>query len=368
MAEDFLKIDKKLYFVSKDINIIFNLNLDTGKIEFVDCFPDESIDEKNLCYKILIWKNELIFVPMNAKKIWKYDIRNKKWNGIGLGKYENVKNKSFQAFIYDNHLFMVGCGYPAIFQLNLETNQILVIEDPFKHLNKGKCSISKIFFRYNFVQKREKIFMASCQDNSVMEFNLHDQSIVFHKIGNKKNKYSGIAWDGNDFWISPRDKTSIVKWNGKTEVVEYALPYSKLEEEIGFLGVINTRYGILFYGKKQNSILIVRQEKEINIQIIPKTYIFLKNEENSIYGLDAYGNLTIKDDKKEKNFQLTADKICLQNFLIKRGNNCNINYSKSRCESPFLELNDMINNVLQLKLSEISENEKTGSNIWNILK
>ena len=34
----------------------------------------------------------------------------------------------------------------------------------------------------------------------------------WEKVGSDGNRYSGIAWDGKAFWLSPRKHTSIVRW------------------------------------------------------------------------------------------------------------------------------------------------------------
>lgn len=364
LAYDFLKLGNKLYFVAKDTNIIFSVDINSKKIEFVDCIPDECIYEKCLCYKIISWECEMIFVPMNAKKIWRYNVENKKWHGIGLGGYEDRKNKSFQAFIYMNNLFMIGCGCPAIFQIDLITEHVLIIDEPFKNLTKKKDLSTDIFFRSDFVRKGNKIFMASCQDNSIMEFDLHNKKVLFHKVGNKKNRYSGIAWDGEDFWISPRDKMPIVRWDGETNVTEYSIPYDKIENEVGFLGVVNTEHGLLFYGKKQYSILM--NKKENNLEIIPKTYLFYKKEKDSFISLDFCGKLVIENGNEKIEIQLSEEKCRLKEFQLEKGNRCDIYFTEPKQESNFYDMNDMIDNLVQIKLDSTTiKNNKIGYKIWN---
>ena len=320
LAEDCLKRNKKLYFVSKDTNVIYSINMKIGKLEFIDCIPEESILKKNLCHKILTWNDEMIFIPMNAKKIWRYNLVTKQWHGINLGEYENKRDKFFQAFVYKNDLFMIGCGCPAIFRLNLITEEFLIIKKPFKHLINKKMFVTDIFFRYHFVQKGTKILMASCVDICVMEFDLKIKKVLFYKVGNEKNKYSGIVWDGDNYWLSPRYKTPIVRWDGKNKSKEYNLPNEILENEIGFLGVVATDNGILFYGKKDYSILITEKNDNINMKIIHQTYVFYKREENETIKLLRNGKLVVENNKYKKIFHIIAKKNSLKHFQHKRIN------------------------------------------------
>ena len=45
-------------------------------------------------------------------------------------------------------------------------------------------------------------------------------------------------WDGNNYWLSPRKNTSIVKWNGNDHVIEFEIPEEKKVNNIAYAGIV----------------------------------------------------------------------------------------------------------------------------------
>ena len=67
--EDCVRIDNNLYFICRDFNVVFKLNIETGRMESVSSMPEESPYEWRLGAKIIHWNGSLFFAPMRAKKI-----------------------------------------------------------------------------------------------------------------------------------------------------------------------------------------------------------------------------------------------------------------------------------------------------------
>lgn len=365
LAEDYLEYGYKLYFVSKDTNIIYCIDSNTGEIEFIDCVPEENIFGERLCSKILLWNEEMIFIPVNAKKIWRYNTVTKKWKGVGLEKYGQKKNKFFQAIIYKNSLFMFGCSCPAIFLLNLVTDQFVLIESPFDYLNKKKGYFDDIYFKGNFVRRGTEIMIASCMDNSIMKFDMRSKKAFFYEVGNKKNQYSGIAWDGENYWIAPRYKTHIVRWDGKEDIEEIELPQKELEAETGFLGVVVRNSGLIIPGKKRYSIVVNRIKGNFYIDIIPKAYILFKRMEENLLSIDLYGNLTIESNEKRRVFKCVTSVNSLRKFQLKKIDIFQIEFTDIKYESSSFSINDYINGIVFEGMKYSIKKDNIGIKIWN---
>ena len=78
-TEDCVRVEDYIYFISRDYNVIFRLKIKTGEVYIVGSLPEEHMLECQLGAKIVYANGELIFAPMNAKKIWRYNINDKKW-------------------------------------------------------------------------------------------------------------------------------------------------------------------------------------------------------------------------------------------------------------------------------------------------
>lgn len=364
LAEDYLKCGSKLYFVSKDTNIIYCIDSKSGEINFIDCIPEENIFGDRLCSKILMWNEEMIFVPVNAKKIWRYNTVTKEWYGVRLEKYAQKKNKFFQAAVYKDNLFMFGCSCSAIFVLNLVTNQLVFIEKPFEYLNKEKEYFDDIYFKGDFVRCGAEIMLASCMDNSVMKFDMRTKKVIFYKVGNKKNQYSGIAWDGKHYWLSPRYKTPIVRWDGKEDVVELELPKEGLEAETGFLGVIVKHKELIIPGKKRYSIVINRNMEKFYMDIVPKAYIFYKKKEDEFLSIDPYGNLTFESSGKRYVFKCEADANTLRKFQLEKNDIFQNEFSEIKYESSSFSIDDYLNGIVFVGKKCSIRNENIGIKVW----
>ena len=233
-AEDCVKVGNDIYLICRDINLIYRINLKDKRTFLVDSIPEENIAARRVCAKIVYWENELFFIPFNLNKLWVLNIATHVWRSISIGEVRGVKDALFfQAVLFEKHLFVIGSKYPAILDINLETEYVEYISNPYN----GK-SKKDILFRCDYVQKDEYLYLASCLSNEILTFNMKTYEYKWTSIGRKKNRYIGMIWDGNYFWIAPRGYTPIVRWNGEDEIIEYQLP-SKLEtDKQGFIGIV----------------------------------------------------------------------------------------------------------------------------------
>ena len=83
---------------------------------------------------------------------------------------------------------------------------------------------SYLYFRPNGVRIEDTLYLASCLDNYVLTFDMASLEHQWIKIGPDSSAYSGIAWDGTDFWLSPRSNNDIIRWDGRENVKAYPLP------------------------------------------------------------------------------------------------------------------------------------------------
>ena len=98
LAEDCVQVNNFLFFIARDVNFVFCLNLDTGKVDLLDSIPEEDIRSARLGANIAYWNNELIFTPMKAEKIWIYNLWTREWHGLKRKRTvdSTVENEMFQ--------------------------------------------------------------------------------------------------------------------------------------------------------------------------------------------------------------------------------------------------------------------------------
>ncbi len=315
-AEDCVKVANKIYFISKDINIVFEIDLLTREINIVDSIPEESILSKRLGAKILCWRDELIFAPMTAKKIWRYSLKTKIWKGYERESLRdgNTGNEMFDAVLYGDNAFIIGSNYPAIMCINLLTEEVEYIKEPYDILTEKRKSLEDCYFRTSYVHIDDAIYLATCLDNKVLRLNLNTKSYEWISVGAEGNRYSGITWDGKDFWLSPRMNTSLVRWDGKECVTEYKLPDKFCEKRLYFLGIVSKDKSMILPAFYTGNSLIMNKDDKV-FEELDVAYYFYKNYDDISISLTSKGELIITEDNEIRNIYLEFDRKILSDYI-----------------------------------------------------
>lgn len=319
LAKDCTQKDNIIYFVAQKMNLLYSLDMITNKIMLVDCIPEEAAIVDQMCGAITVYDNKLILAPNKNKKIWIYDLSQKKWKTIIRKDLECYgPGGMLQIIDWKDSIYIVGSSYPSIIKLKKDTEEITYIEGPY--IEKKKIAlINDAYFRSQHALKGNKAYFASCVDNYVLEFDLDTEEYKWIMVGGKECRYSGIVFDGNDFWLSPRTRSSVVKWDRKNKFVEIPLPTDYNLE-------INYFLGICYDGQKiilpcmidTNSAYFDRCGK---IKSVSKKFAFAKQIDSVDVMCQNYdGNFVIIHDgeivyEKKLYFDMTE----LEKFFIKKG-------------------------------------------------
>lgn len=218
-AYHILELKNDFFFVSNEFNAVFQIDKRTKKISYIESIPYEAVLGKCLVSKMIAYENRIIFIPLNAEKIWIKDVKANSWKSISLRNGEKIKLKFFQAIQYNSKVYLIGCRYPSIVCLDLKTETIQYINGIMTELDENCHNNEKVYFIKDYVQTGACFYMASCKKNYIMKFDMQAVDFQLIKIGDEKNQYSGIAWDGERFWLTPRHGGIITIWDGKDDCV-----------------------------------------------------------------------------------------------------------------------------------------------------
>lgn len=373
LTEDCVQVENKIYFIARDINVVCSLDLNTQKVQIVDSIPEEDILASRLGAKIVHWRNELIFAPMKAKKIWLYNLDTKEWHGIKRKEIGDKKENGlmFQAVLHGDKLFVIGSDYPAIICLDLLSEQTTYIESPYNRLKEVKEKIGDIYFRHGYVQRGTRIYMASCLDNYVLEFDMETLKHQWIKVGSEKNRYSGITWDGENFWLAPRTNTPIVKWDGGNVVEEYSLPEGFEQEMTYFLGAVYDNGRIILPRMKNCAIDIVDLEKG-KMKLDEKRYSFYHRADNQgIVGQTLDGIMEICDRKSRSVcFKCVIDKKKIAEYFFSKNIHLTERLSQGmHRENSVIGIMDTCMDDAKISSNRIEvRKESQGKRIWKNLR
>lgn len=309
-VEDCVLVENKLYFFSRDWNALYTVNLRSKEITFVSRIPEEDVLAKRLCAGIVHYKGKLIFSPMMAKKIWIYDLENNQWIGLERKRMvdEEFCQEIFRAIKYKNYLLFIGSNYPAIIRMDLDTYELSYLTEPYAFLKPLKDEV-ECYFRYDCCLKNNQLLLASCLNNYVLCINLDTFDFSWCEVGDKGFRYSGIVWDGKDYWLSPRTGTPIVRWNGK-DIVEYIpLPEELRNEMYNFLGITYHDGKVILPGMLQNKTLIIEPNTyNESLKICNGQYTFYRcSEENDVLAQNTDALLWGKNPNRGGEFNICCE-------------------------------------------------------------
>lgn len=320
-VKDCCKVGERIYFVSSDMNLVFSINMESDNLDIIGTIPSRSFVENELFGAISILKNKIVLAPYQEPDIWVYDLKNGNWTLVPKKYIQHMGTGGvLQIVNYGQLVFLIGASYPAIIKLDTETLEVQYIEKPFIDKQEKVKKVNDAFFRSHFVVKNEWLYLASCIDNTVLKFNLQTDDYSWVSIGNYNYRFSGIATDGKNFWLSPRTNETIIKWDGMEKIKEIQLPDIYKEKFNYFLGICYDGKKILLPNMLEcKSIEINPIDDTINI--LPEQYMLMKQvNQNEIVSVLYNGELRyIKNNQIIYNRMLSVEREKIEKFCRKKG-------------------------------------------------
>ena len=336
-------------------------------MKLLDSLPEEGLLQSNLYGNIIHCDNNLVVCPTNAKKIWLYNLKRKKWEFVSLDKEEEeIPYKFFGGYAYGNKIYMFGCYYPGIICLNVETKQLTRINKPFENiLHQGEYDG---LFNSAFTIIDKCLYAAILRTNQIMKFRLDTEECEFISIGSIKNRYSGVIWDGENMWLPPRKNGSYAVWDGKNCVKEYSLPEGFERDTYYFGGGYYINGRVIFAGFNGKSLEISVNAPE-KAKVINKNILCYRKFENKIISYIEDGIIQMESEE-----QIVLQKECgLENGVLDKifqaeWNNKKIETRKNYYETTLRDLKCWIAITVKKKVTEDNQKRQDlGLKIYNRL-
>jgi glutamine cyclotransferase len=214
---------ENFWFTAWHFNALFKMDKQTWKAEYMGSFPGERFDGQRLYTQITGYKGKLYFAPGSADEIACFVPNTREFSKIRiLPSDEIIETQKSRLLKFcdivsrDNSLFFIACAYPAFIKLNPDTNETEFFSDWVKLLNKFVNAPDDAFFWHRAEVVGSRFYIASCNANAVVSFDMETLKSTVYEVGSKGNGYSDMCYDGEHFWLSPRNDTPIVKWSPAT--------------------------------------------------------------------------------------------------------------------------------------------------------
>lgn len=210
----------------KYINALFKMRRADWTLEFVDKFPSEKDYvpgyHDTLYSKPTYGSGVLYFPPFLAKDIATYSLCDNTFEKIPYKRDVNGAeiDRAFSgAVVYNDHTFFTPYQYPAIIRMSSITKEISYYSDWVEPLKELIGNVHDAYF-LSPLTIGDTIFLAACGTNAVVEFNMETCKSIVYEVGKKGYRYGGICFDGENYWLSPRHNSPVLKWNPKAGIIK----------------------------------------------------------------------------------------------------------------------------------------------------
>ena len=200
-------------------NALFKINKKSFKAEYKGSFPNESATIPCLYIDVAFYDGKLYFAPHQAKEIAGYDIESGVFFKISVPslKKTNESARFISLFQYDRYIFFAR-----------ENGVILRYSPKDGGLQYFDCLGEDKDIRFGAVCTNENVLvLASNNTKSVLIFNMDSCESDLNYIAYERGEFSGICFDGNNYWLSPLREGNVIKWNGIDKNCETFSDYPK---------------------------------------------------------------------------------------------------------------------------------------------
>lgn len=218
-------VDDLMYFIPDELNLLCVMRMTDKQIRILDSVPEEKINQTGLGLKLEYYQGSLILIPYMAKALWMYDTkdsRESRWTKVAIRDSEQGW-KFVGSEICGEKLYLFPGGYKYITCVDLETLQVTYLEDIYKAYREFSVD-ENCNFTVGYTRVADCVYMTEQQTNVVFRLDLKTQEYEWKRVGRPGIAYYAIAWDGEQFYLLPKNYDTLVCWDGADTYTEYALP------------------------------------------------------------------------------------------------------------------------------------------------
>lgn len=338
----------KAWFVSTVMNVLFQVDMDTGKYEYITELPDCKYPDFRRNSRCLKYKDYICCFPNFGDVIWIYNLQNKQTNYIEIDNPLNCHILICNFWLEREYVYAVSYGLKEIIEINMEQQKITnYYEVPYDDKEVCKDIIK------SSDKKEEKIFLLF--KNNIYEFDIMTKLWKTYNP-NLSSELTTITYENDNFWLTD-DTKEIYIWNKtfdtlkvlkdfpkdfgqynftdeESEIVDYEI--EKFPCQVFFDSINTTKHiwfipfqtnHILYLDKKTHKIskLEISEEEEtresLNTRFMSAKYLILYHKTDGRLGLYSFKKRTLLEintnDLSRKYIELKIDLKGIDKILKK---------------------------------------------------
>jgi hypothetical protein len=200
---------------------------------------------------------------------------------------------------------MLGYKEAEIFKFDPERNTMKRIELDIEYTT----SLETGCFGYDYEIVNEKIYVPFMCSNLIIEIDCNNDSIKTIDVPSRSFGYSGIAYDGEGFWLAPRKGKYLVYYSMDGKTKEFDLPEEYDEKKQYFGGALMEGDKVLFTSFCGKNMEFDRNNP-LDIRMFGPSIYYYKKLQNGGSVISEYNGETYYVGNSGKKRKL---KLCIDN-------------------------------------------------------
>lgn len=203
--------DRTMWFFSFDFNGLFEMNLDTGKVQYLGSVPGEAPFGKKLYINMMKVGEELVLVPKMAKQLAVYHIQK---HTFRMKRIITQKRGGFGgSCVWKRNIYILGHLVPMIAKIDLDTLEIERYSEYENIMRMHELTNQEVPFLGGYMVIDHMCYFVTNQSNILYEFDMREEQLAFWKVGEHLRGFKSVCFDGKDFYFLEWDKPVLLRWN-----------------------------------------------------------------------------------------------------------------------------------------------------------
>lgn len=305
----------EIFAVGRELNVMFRLDLKSNSVKMMMDMPEEDRLVGRLYNGVCIDENTLMLIPYNAKKVWYYQLEQKKWYSVDISRYVDpeLTGKFVGGYLSDRIAILFGYHYKNILLIDLRLQKTQELLD--KNEEHSFWAQTPIFHNNRlYVVQRFKNEIVSIDLDKIGEF----ETLKMDNIEDPaRNGNVGIAFDGDYFYILKHHGNLIYKWKPFEKAHSIEIDKFFETDEPFFHGCVAYNSTLFLYSPKGKDYIYNLDEQNRSLIMESKTFFARRTPRVGLV-LGRKGEVSVLDNEmKEVNrFDIVLNEKEHEEYLV----------------------------------------------------
>lgn len=217
-------VDNRLWFSAIGFNSLFCYNIIEDNLEWKGIFPEETYWKSFLYRNCVIYRNNIVFAPYNAKNFVIYNTITNSFKTVKIPEIFQEKSMKFYCMtVFKDNVIAFGDKVPCILTLNMQTFEVTQNDKLYEELNlNGKKEVDYFICRKIISQSDTERLLIGAKTNILIHYDVSNMKYWYERLGDDSGIYNNFIKDGDYLFLVPGKNRKFAVWDmGKKKLYEY---------------------------------------------------------------------------------------------------------------------------------------------------